>query len=123
IVTSGTVKFNNYNKKDKVVEEYDPTRNQKRSTNQNTDNKLGYVSYTKDKMKNEPKQNVTIDRNKMADMISRIILQHKDFGEVATLVTDEDVLIAYEANDRIDDEDAADIAKKSALSVMPQYFD
>ncbi|GGB36538.1 hypothetical protein GCM10011409_12450 [Lentibacillus populi] len=59
----------------------------------------------------------------MADMITRLILRNEGFDEVATLVTDEEVLIAYQKNDNLDDRTAADIASKTAKSTMPGFFD
>src|SRR5699024_8510526 len=59
----------------------------------------------------------------MADTIPKIILQNKASDEVATLVTDEDVLIAYQVNDKIAGDNAAEIARKSAMSVLPRYFE
>src|SRR5690625_6533233 len=91
---------NNDNEKDQVAEELDPTRYQETPVDEELNKKLGYVKYTRDQVQNEPTRDVTIDREKMADMITRIILQNKAFDEVATLVTDEDVLIAYQVNDR-----------------------
>lgn len=126
LVISGCGNLNNYSQRDEVVDELDPTRNQEAPADRETqelNKKLGFVKYTRDQLKNEPYQNVTMDREKMADMITRIILRNNTFDEVATLVTDEDVLIAYQANDKIDEDNAAEIAKKTAMSVMPGYFD
>lgn len=114
---------NNDSERDQVAEELDPTRYQETPVDEELNKKLGYVKYTRDQVQKEPTRDVTIDREKMADMITRIILQNKAFDEVATLVTDEDVLIAYQVNDKIDGDNAAEIARKSAMSVMPRYFE
>ncbi|GAA0588778.1 hypothetical protein GCM10009001_00840 [Virgibacillus siamensis] len=108
---------------DQIVEELDPS-NENTPDNPEQDNKLGYVRYTKDQLKNDAEQNhsINIDRTKMANMITRIILRNDGFEEVATLVTDQEVLIAYEKNDALNAEDAADIAKKTAVSAVPGYF-
>jgi len=66
---------------------------------------------------------VNTNYEEMADMITRIILQYEGFDEVATLVTDEEVLIVYDRNDEMEDENAADIARKTAVSLMPGFFD
>lgn len=114
---------NNDSERDQVAEELDPTRYQETPVDEELNKKLGYVKYTRDQVQKEPTRDVTIDREKMADMITRIILQNKAFDEVATLVTDEDVLIAYQVNDKIDGDNAAEIARKSAMSIMPRYFE
>lgn len=115
---------------EKIADQLDPTRdegpvrdpeyNDPRETS-----RLGFVNYTKDEFDQDPDRNrvVTMDRNEMADIIAKMVLRHETFDEVATLVTDEEVLIAYDKNDVLEKEEAADVAKKSAESVMPRYFD
>ncbi|WP_164668227.1 YhcN/YlaJ family sporulation lipoprotein [Virgibacillus doumboii] len=109
-------------KRENIAEELDPGN---RNQNPDQNNKLGYVRYTKDQIQTdaENKNSVTIDRTKLANMITRIILQNDEIIEVATLVTDEEVLIAFSKNADIDSNTAADIAKKSAVSVMPERFE
>ncbi|ASK62838.1 hypothetical protein CFK37_12115 [Virgibacillus phasianinus] len=109
---------------EQIRNELDPTRNDDTPNTFEEENRLGYVHYTKDQLRNNNENNhaVTMDRHKMADMISRIILRNDGFEEVATLVTDKEVLIAYGKSDGLDKNLAADIAKKSAVSVMPKYF-
>lgn len=111
------------NESDQNVEELDPS-NESSPDNSSQDNKLGYVRYTKDQLNNDTEQNhsVNIDRTKMANMITRIILRNDGFEEVATLVTDKEVLIAYDKNDALKEKEAAEIAKKTAVSAMPGYF-
>ncbi|MBP1950115.1 YhcN/YlaJ family sporulation lipoprotein [Virgibacillus litoralis] len=111
------------NEQQQIVDELDPSQ-ENQPDNPAGDNKLGYVRYTKDQLNNDPEKNnsVTIDRTKMANMITRIILRNDGFEEVATLVTDEEVLIAYSKNEEMDSTKAADMAKKSAVSAMPGYF-
>lgn len=112
------------NEKDKIVNQLDPTREQAPG-NQELNDKLGYVRYTKDQLNNEQEQNhiVTIDRIKMADMITRVILRNEVFEEVATLVTDQEVLIAYRVSKDENQNNTANIARETAKSVMPRYFD
>lgn len=112
------------NEHEQIVEELDPEK-ENQPSNPAQDNKLGYVKYTKDQLNNESEQNhsVTIDRTKLANMITRIILRNDGFDEVATLVTDEIALIAYSKEEEMESVNAADIAKKSAVSVLPGYFD
>lgn len=112
------------NEQDKIAEELDPARNGQPPRDPEWDNRLGYVNYTKDQFEQDPEQShMDLDRNQMADSIARIILQHEAFDEIATLVTDREVLIAYEKNDTLTEDEAADFAKKSASSITPRFFD
>ncbi len=63
----------------------------------------------------------TMDREKVADLISKICTTIPNVKDVGTLVTDEEVLVAYDT----DSEDrmlTADQVKRSAMSVVPRYF-
>lgn len=110
--------------RDKVVDPLDPEKETDNQTNDELDDKLGYVHYTRDQLDNDTERNhaVTIDRTKMANIITRIILRNERFEQAATLVTDEEVLIAYELTNEADREMAADIAKKTAMSTVPGFF-
>lgn len=118
-------KADSNSEQEQILNELDPAKDDDSRSSFEKENRLGFVHYTKDQLDNDNEDNhaATIDRHKMADMISRIILRSDGFDEVATLVTDEEVLIAYGKNDELDEKLAADIAKKSALSVMPSFFD
>lgn len=109
---------------EQILNELDPAKDDGSRSSYEKENRLGFVHYTKDQLDNDNEDNhaATIDRHKMADMISRIILRNDGFNEVATLITDQEVLIAYGKNDDIDDKLAADIAKRSAVSAMPRFF-
>lgn len=95
------------------------------NTNSPSRDQLGFVRYTQDEFEqnnqSEPKA-IHVDRNQMADMITRILLQNPDFKEVATLVTDEEALIAFEASDNISKQEAIANAEKTALSLLPGYY-
>lgn len=101
----------------------DPTTNQ--TNDPELHDKLGYVKYSKKELDNSTAEDkeLTVDRNEMADKISRIILHNKEFTQVATLVTDQEVLIAYAKRDEADEEKAEMIAKQSATAVIPSYFE
>src|SRR5699024_110372 len=101
----------------------DPTTNQTNDTELH--DKLGYVKYSKKELDNSTAEDkeLTVDSNEMADKISRIILHNKEFTQVATLVTDQEVLIAYAKRDEADEEKAEMIAKQSATAVIPSYFE
>lgn len=115
---------------DKIAEQLDPTGEEGSISNQHyndpeADSRLGYVNYTRDQFDLNPEQDyvATMDRNEMADIISRIIIRHEGFDEIATLVTGEEVLIVYEKNDTLNDREAKEVARKSAMSVIPRFFE
>ncbi|WP_229683051.1 YhcN/YlaJ family sporulation lipoprotein [Virgibacillus oceani] len=110
--------------RDQISDELDPAQELQSPADQEQNNRLGYVRYTKDQLNNDGEKNHTaqIDRREMANMITRIILRNDGFDEVATLVTDEEVLIAYQKNDELEDKRAADIAKRSAMSATPRFY-
>ena len=63
----------------------------------------------------------TLNREVVADLISKMSTQLPNVNDVATLVTDEDVLIVYQtdSNDRFE---TADQVKKTGLSVVPRWY-
>lgn len=63
----------------------------------------------------------TIDREQLADIISRLSNQIPDVNDVSTLVTDEEVLIVYDS-DTNNRNATADQVKRTALSIVPRYF-
>lgn len=62
-----------------------------------------------------------IDRDQLAKSISSLVIQLPTVEDVATLVTDEEVLVAYET-DSDDKFEVADQVKKTAISIVPRYF-
>ncbi|HWO77167.1 MAG TPA: YhcN/YlaJ family sporulation lipoprotein [Bacillus sp. (in: firmicutes)] len=64
---------------------------------------------------------LSINREALADTISRIAVQIPNVEDAATLVTDEEVLIAYRSNSE-DRNATADQVKKTALSFVPRYY-
>ncbi len=62
-----------------------------------------------------------MDREKIADLISKICTTIPNVNDVGTLVTDEEVLVAYDTNSK-DRNLTADQVKRAALSVVPRYF-
>jgi hypothetical protein len=110
--------------RNRIVDELDPARED--AENEELNNQLGYVNYTRDQMENEEEQNHewNMDREQMADHITRTILRNDGFEEVATLVTDAEVLIVYSYDhEEFKEEEAADIVKKTADSAMPGFYD
>jgi hypothetical protein len=62
-----------------------------------------------------------MDREQAANTISSLIVQLPNVKDVATLVTDEEVLVAYET-DSENRFETADQVKKTALSAVPRYY-
>ncbi|WP_409295168.1 YhcN/YlaJ family sporulation lipoprotein [Peribacillus sp. SCS-26] len=67
------------------------------------------------------KDRIRLDREQMADIITRLAVQNPQIEEAATLVTDEEALIAYKTGSE-NREEAADQVKRTAMSVLPRYF-
>lgn len=85
--------------------------------------KLGYVRYTKEDLAVQDNNNeINFDREQLADMITRTILQSGNFDEAASLVTDKEVVIAFEKRDDLDADLAAEIAGKTARSLLPSFY-
>ncbi|MUV39176.1 putative lipoprotein YutC [Lentibacillus sp. JNUCC-1] len=98
--------------------------NQDHTSDNEKDYRLGYVRFKKEQLDQnaEDDRMITVDRKKMADIITRTILRNKGFDEVATLVTSDTVLIAYDKADDREAQQAADIAKQTAVAVMPSFY-
>ncbi|WP_190279395.1 YhcN/YlaJ family sporulation lipoprotein [Ornithinibacillus gellani] len=109
---------------EKNAQELDPTKNHLSKEDPEWDSRLGYVHYTRGQVANQKKQEISsFDRNQLADQIARLVLQNSGFEQVAALVTDREVLIAYQKNERLTDEQAADIAKQTAYTLLPRFFE
>jgi hypothetical protein len=115
---------NSSGEQEQILDQLDPNRENKIQNTSNLDDKLGYVNYTRDQLNIDSEEHhaVSIDKVQMADMIAKIILRNEGFNRVATLVTDEEVLIAYEHDEELDQNIAADIANKTAASIMPGFY-
>ncbi|RIW38871.1 hypothetical protein D3H55_00495 [Bacillus salacetis] len=66
----------------------------------------------------------TIDREKVADAISKMSVSIPNVEDASTLVTDEEVLVSYktEVKDKDSRFEVADQVKKTALSVVPRWY-
>ncbi|WP_042142965.1 YhcN/YlaJ family sporulation lipoprotein [Paucisalibacillus sp. EB02] len=124
VLTACAQTDNSSGEQEQIMDQLDPNRENKIQNTSNLNDKLGYVNYTRDQLNQDTEEHhaATIDRVQMADMIARIILRNEGFNRVATLVTDEEVLIAYDRNEELDQNIAADIASKTAASVMPRFY-
>ncbi|UOE75907.1 YhcN/YlaJ family sporulation lipoprotein [Parageobacillus thermoglucosidasius] len=63
----------------------------------------------------------TFNRERAADLISKLCTQLPNVNDAATLVTDEEVLIVYDTDTK-NRHQTADQVKKTALSVVPRYY-
>jgi len=84
---------------------------------------FGYVRHVKSNLAEDEDYNKVpgIDHEKVANAISSLIVQLPNIQDVATLVTDEEVLIAYQTDSK-NRNDTADQVKKTAISVVPRYY-
>jgi hypothetical protein len=87
-------------------------------------NNFGYVRHQKSPIPGDMNNYAnmpTLNRERVADLISKLCTQLPNVNDVATLVTDEEVLIAYDTDTKNRFE-TADQVKKAALSVVPRYY-
>lgn len=76
---------------------------------------------TTDNGRNIANKTASIDREQLADMISTLSVQLPNVNDVATLVTDEEVLVVYDTNSKNRSE-TADQVKRTAMGVVPRYY-
>jgi ribosomal protein S17E len=62
-----------------------------------------------------------IDREQVANIISQLSTDIPNVNDVATLVTDQEVLVSYSTNSK-DRNQTADQVKRTAMSVVPRYY-
>ncbi|TDL78681.1 YhcN/YlaJ family sporulation lipoprotein [Peribacillus frigoritolerans] len=88
-----------------------------------TNSGFGYVRHVKNNLaqENDYDKVPQVDYEKTANAISSLIVQLPNIQDVATLVTDEEVLIAYQSDTKNRNE-TADQVKKTAISVVPRYY-
>lgn len=91
--------------------------------NNNKSANFGYVRHQKSGIPNDVTLTRTpgLDREQAANTISSLIVQLPNVNDVATLVTDEEVLVAYKTDSKNRFE-TADQVKKTALSAVPRYY-
>jgi ribosomal protein S17E len=90
----------------------------------NVSNNYGFVRHQKSPLMNDNTANdhyTALDREQAANIISKLSTNIPNVNDVATLVTDQEVLIAYttDSNDR---NLTADQVKKTAMSAVPRYY-
>ncbi|SFJ40863.1 Sporulation lipoprotein YhcN/YlaJ (Spore_YhcN_YlaJ) [Halobacillus dabanensis] len=88
------------------------------------DGQVGYVRFNKNQLNqdNEKNREIKVNREQMADMISRMILRYDNFDDVATVVTDNEVLVAYKKAGDMEREQAAEMVQKTAYSLVPSFY-
>ena len=90
----------------------------------NVSNNYGFVRHQKSPVMNDNSANnhyTALDREQVAHIISKQSTSIPNVNDVATLVTDQEVLIAYDTNSK-DRNLTADQVKKIAVSVVPRYY-
>lgn len=87
-------------------------------------NNYGFVRHQKSPVMNDNTANdhlTALDREQVAHIISKYSTNIPNVNDVATLVTDQEVLIAYNTDSK-DRNLTADQVKKTAFSVVPRYY-
>lgn len=90
----------------------------------NVSNNYGFVRHQKSPLMNDNSANdhySALDREQAANIISKLSTDIPNVHDVATLVTDQEVLIAYNTDSK-DRNLTADQVKKTAMSVVPRYY-
>ncbi|WP_235845561.1 YhcN/YlaJ family sporulation lipoprotein [Neobacillus novalis] len=90
----------------------------------NVSNNYGFVRHQKSPLMNDNKTNnhyAALDREQVANIISKYSTNIPNVNDVATLVTDQEVLIAYDTDSK-DRNMTADQVKKTAMSVVPRFY-
>ncbi|WP_413307548.1 YhcN/YlaJ family sporulation lipoprotein [Bacillus sp. 1P10SD] len=90
----------------------------------NVSDNYGFVRHQKSPLMNDNTANngyTALDREQLANIISKYSVNVPNVNDAATLVTDQEVLIAY-TTDSKDRNMTADQVKKTAFSVVPRYY-
>jgi SepF-like predicted cell division protein (DUF552 family) len=99
----------------------------KMATNKKNSADFGYVRQQKSPVMGRTisfNETYTIDREKLADAISKMAVTLPDVKDSAVLVTDEEVLIAYQTDVKTEKERSrvADQVKNTAMSFVPRWY-
>jgi ribosomal protein S17E len=90
----------------------------------NVSDDYGFVRHQKNPIQNDRggmEHYSAIDREQVANIISQFSTDIPNVNDVATLVTDQEVLIAY-STDTKDRNKTADQVKRTAMSVVPRFY-
>lgn len=93
----------------------------------NNNNNFGFVREVKSPVPGETanfNRNDTIDREKIASMISKMTIDLPNVLDSSVVVTDEEVLIAYKLSetDKKSRFETADQVKRTAMSAVPRWY-
>ncbi|WP_055737488.1 MULTISPECIES: YhcN/YlaJ family sporulation lipoprotein [Bacillaceae] len=85
----------------------------------------GFSRHTYEEMQhnNDQAGALVVNRDMLAEGISRMIVDNPAIEEAAVLVTDKYVLAVYDQQDNEKDNMVADQVKRTALSVVPSFYD
>ncbi|MGX6445418.1 YhcN/YlaJ family sporulation lipoprotein [Neobacillus sp. K501] len=90
----------------------------------NMSTNYGFVRHQKSPVENDQggtEHYSPLDREKLAHIISELSTDMPNVNDVATLVTDQEVLVSY-STDTKDRNLTADQVKRTAMSVVPRYY-
>ncbi|SDM75234.1 YhcN/YlaJ family sporulation lipoprotein [Bacillus sp. OK048] len=90
----------------------------------NVSDNYGFVRHQKSPIQNDRggmEHYSAVNREQVANIISQFSTDIPNVNDVATLVTDQEVLIAY-SSDTKDRNQTADQVKKTAMSVVPRFY-
>ena len=90
----------------------------------NVSDDYGFVRHQKSPIQNDNggmEHYSAVNREQVANIISQFSTDIPNVNDVATLVTDQEVLIAY-SSDTKDRNQTADQVKKTAMSVVPRFY-
>ena len=96
----------------------------KHINNEQMSENFGYVRHQNSPIMGEKVANnhyAAIDREQLADIISKFCLDLPNVQDAATLVTDEEVLIIYDTDSK-DRSLTADQVKKTAMAAVPRWY-
>nr|WP_302328560.1 YhcN/YlaJ family sporulation lipoprotein [Salirhabdus salicampi] len=109
------------------IDNYNPSN----MTNENNPNmphrgdQFGFVRYNENQldMDDEEHYSPQIDREELANMITRVLLRIDEIDEVATLITDKYTFVAYSHSAEVDEEWAETTVGMTAASIVPGYYE
>lgn len=90
----------------------------------NVSDDYGFVRHQKSPIKGDRggmQHYAAIDREQVANIISQLSTDIPNVNDVATLVTDQEVLVSYDTDSK-DRNNTADQVKRTAMSVVPRYY-
>jgi virulence-associated protein VapD len=90
----------------------------------NVSTSYGFVRHQKSPLMNDNTANDSysaLDREQVANIISKLSVNIPNVNDAATLVTDQEVLVAYHTDSK-DRDSTADQVKRTAMSVVPRFY-